>query len=87
MLGVKPATNLTYYTLMLRPLPATTLLVRVGACAATVALMVELIRRHVLAAGRIHGNDTTVPVPGQEQDGYRPAVDLPARRPAVWLAA
>jgi hypothetical protein len=72
---------------MLRPLPARTLLVRVGACAAALALMVELIRRHVLAPGRIHGNETTVPVPGQEQDGYRPAVDLPARRPAVRLTA
>jgi transposase len=34
----------------------------VGACSATLALLVELIRRHVLAATRIHGDDTTVPV-------------------------
>ncbi len=34
----------------------------VGACSATLAPLVELIRRHVLAAGRIHGDDTTVPV-------------------------
>jgi len=34
----------------------------VGACAAALAPLVELIRRHVLAAQRIHGDDTTVPV-------------------------
>lgn len=34
----------------------------VGACAAALSPLVELIRRHVLAAGRIHGDDTTVPV-------------------------
>src|SRR5258705_160729 len=34
----------------------------VGACSATLAPLVELIRRHVLAADRIHGDDTTVPV-------------------------
>ena len=34
----------------------------VGACTASLAPLVELIRRHVFAAGRIHGDDTTVPV-------------------------
>jgi len=34
----------------------------VGACSATLAPLVELIGRHVLAAERIHGDDTTVPV-------------------------
>jgi len=34
----------------------------VGACSLTLAPLVELIRRHVLAADRIHGDDTTVPV-------------------------
>jgi transposase len=34
----------------------------VGACSATLAPLVELIRRHVFAAERIHGDDTTVPV-------------------------
>jgi len=34
----------------------------VGACTATLAPLVALIRAHVLAAGRIHGDDTTVPV-------------------------
>ena len=34
----------------------------VGACAATLAPLVTLIRAHVMAAGRIHGDDTTVPV-------------------------
>ena len=34
----------------------------VGACAITLAPLVVLIRAHVLAAARIHGDDTTVPV-------------------------
>jgi transposase len=34
----------------------------VGASAAALSPLVELIRRHVLAAQRIHGDDTTVPV-------------------------
>lgn len=34
----------------------------VGACAATLAPLVTLLRAHVLAAERLHGDDTTVPV-------------------------
>jgi transposase len=34
----------------------------VGACTATLAPVVTLIREHVMAAERIHGDDTTVPV-------------------------
>jgi hypothetical protein len=34
----------------------------VGACAAALKPLVELIRRHVLAGQRVHGDDTTVPV-------------------------
>ena len=34
----------------------------VGACTATLSPLVELIRAHVLAAERLHGDDTTVPV-------------------------
>ncbi len=34
----------------------------VGACTATLAPLTALIRAHVLAADRIHGDDTTVPV-------------------------
>jgi transposase len=34
----------------------------VGACAATLMPLVDLIRCHVFAAERIHGDDTTVPV-------------------------
>ena len=34
----------------------------VGACTATMMPLVELIRRHVVAAERLHGDDTTVPV-------------------------
>ena len=39
-----------------------TLADRVGACAAALAPLVEAIRRHVLAAERLHADDTTVPV-------------------------
>jgi len=34
----------------------------VGACTATLAPLVTLIRAHVMAAERLHGDDTTVPV-------------------------
>ena len=34
----------------------------VGACSATLMPLIELIRHHVLAAERLHGDDTTVPV-------------------------
>src|SRR6476659_2046539 len=34
----------------------------VGACTASLAPLIELIRRHVLAGERLHGDDTTVPV-------------------------
>src|SRR5438034_329777 len=34
----------------------------VAACTASLAPLIELIRRHVLAAERLHGDDTTVPV-------------------------
>jgi hypothetical protein len=39
----------------------------VGACSATLAPLIELIRRHVLAAERLHGDDTTVPVPAKNK--------------------
>ena len=47
----------------------------VGACAAALAPLVELIRRHVFAADRIHGDDTTVPVLAKGND-HRPGLDL-----------
>ena len=34
----------------------------IGACSALLSPLVSLIRAHVLAGGRIHGDDTTVPV-------------------------
>jgi transposase len=34
----------------------------VGACTATLMPLYELIKAHVFAAGRVHGDDTTVPV-------------------------
>ena len=37
----------------------------VGACAAALMPLYELIKSHVFAAERIHGDDTTVPVPAK----------------------
>jgi transposase len=41
----------------------------VGACAAALLPLYELIKAHVLAAERIHGDDTTVPVLAKVQNG------------------
>jgi len=52
-------------------LDVSTLADHVGACTAALNPIFELIRRHVLAAERIHGDDTTVPVlaPGKTITG------------------
>lgn len=39
----------------------------VGACSASLAPLLELIRRHVLAGERVHGDDTTAPVPAKQK--------------------
>jgi transposase len=44
------------------PLSLSTLADQVGACAAALMPLHELIRAHVLAADRVHADDTTVPV-------------------------
>jgi hypothetical protein len=41
----------------------------VGACTASLARLVELIRLHVLGAARLHGDDTTVPVLAKGKTG------------------
>src|SRR5215468_9245240 len=43
-------------------LSVSTMADHVGACAATLMPLYELIKSHVFAAERIHGDDTTVPV-------------------------
>ena len=43
-------------------LSVSTMADHVGACAATLRPLYELVRTHVFAAERIHGDDTTVPV-------------------------
>jgi transposase len=43
-------------------LSLSTLADQVGACAAALLPLFELIERHVLAAERLHGDDTTVPI-------------------------
>ena len=55
----------------------------VGACTAELSPLIVLLKQHVLAAERIHGDDTTVPVlatgSGQGQDRDRSIVGLCAR--------
>ena len=43
-------------------LDVSTLADHVGACTAVLSPLTELIRRHVFAAERVHGDDTTVPL-------------------------
>ena len=43
-------------------LSLSTLADQVGGCAALLRPLYDLIRAHVLASGRVHGDDTTVPV-------------------------
>ncbi len=44
------------------PLSLSTLADQVGACAGVLEPLFRLIQAHVMAAGRLHGDDTTVPV-------------------------
>ena len=44
------------------PLSLSTLADQVGTCAGVLEPLFRLIERHVMAAGRLHGDDTTVPV-------------------------
>ncbi len=52
-------------------LDVSTLADHVGACTSVLSPLTELIRRHVFAAERVHGDDTTVPVqaPGKTITG------------------
>jgi hypothetical protein len=52
-------------------LSLSTLADQVGACAVVLRPLYDLIRADVFAAGRVHGDDTPVPVlaKGQDQDG------------------
>jgi transposase len=55
-----------------------------GACTATLAPLSELIRCHVMAAERLHGDDTTVPVLAKNKTATVAPVDLCPGRPTVW---
>ena len=44
------------------PLSLSTIADQVGACGAVLAPLIRRIEAHVMAAGRLHGDDTTVPV-------------------------
>jgi transposase len=51
----------------------------VGTCTASLAPLIELIRDHVLAAERLHGDDTTVPVLAKEKTITVKGFRTPAR--------
>jgi hypothetical protein len=59
---------------------------QVGACTAVLQPLHALIEHHVLAAGRLHGDDHHRADPGQGQDHQGAHLDLCPRRPAVWRA-
>ncbi|WP_245455763.1 MULTISPECIES: IS66 family transposase [unclassified Mesorhizobium] len=60
------------------PLSLSTLADQVGAGAAVLMPLFKQLEADVLAASRLHGDDTTVPA-GQGQDRYWPIMDLCAR--------
>lgn len=69
-------------------LPLSTLADQVGHGTFAVMPLVQLIEPHVLSAERLHGDDTTIRIPGQGQVHDRPDLDLCARRPALrWACA
>ncbi len=64
-------------------LSVSTLADQVGACTATLQPLHALIERHVLAAERLHGDDTTVPIlaKGKTVTGH---IWVCPRRSAIW---
>ena len=57
-------------------LSLSTLADQVGACATALQPLYRLIERHLLAAERLHGDDTNGANPGQGPDGQRAYLDL-----------
>ncbi len=57
-------------------LSVSTMADHVGASTAALMPLYELIKAHVFAAERIHGDDTTVPVLAKVKNPDRAAVDL-----------
>jgi hypothetical protein len=53
----------------------------VGGTSALLAPLVEALRRHIMAANKLHADDTPVPVlaPGNGKNENRAAVDLRSR--------
>jgi len=67
-------------------LSVSTLADQVGACTAVLEPLHALIEDHVLAAERLHGDDTPCRS-WPKQDGHRPHLDLCPRRPVLWRTA
>jgi transposase len=63
-----------------------TLADQVGASCAVLAPIFRRLETHVLAAERLHGDDTTVPVVAKGQDRHGTILGLRPRRPAIRYA-
>ena len=63
------------------PLSLSTLADQVGACTSALMPLFERLRRHVMAADRLHGDDTTVPVLARGKTDIRSWVYLGAALP------
>ena len=64
-------------------LSVSTLADQVGACTTALQPLHALIEAHVLAAERLHGDDTTVPILAKGKTRHGAHLDLCPRRPAV----
>ena len=71
------------YALEGAPIALSTMADAAGAVCAALDPLRRLVEAHVMAAERLHGDDTTVPVLGERQHRHRTALDLRPRRPTV----
>ena len=58
------------------PISLSTMADAVGSGCTALEPVLRRVEAHVMAAERLHGDDTTVPVPGQRQDRYRAMLGL-----------
>ena len=65
------------------PIALSTMADAVGAVCTALDPLLRLLEAHVMAAERLHGDDTTVPVLALGQDRYRAMLGLCAGRPAL----
>ncbi len=68
-------------------LSVSTLADQVGACTTVLQPLHALIEAHVLAAERLHGDDTTVPILAKGKTVTGAYLDLCPRRSSVWQSS